>query len=94
MTYLMSLNSHTWNYLRWVFSHAVSILTKVVCGGVKVLLWWGTGEGQSPAQAAVMYQHIQEDMWRHHPYHWVQRPDGQVGTILQRLPQSDNNTRV
>lgn len=74
--------------------HTASVLTKVVCGGVEVLFWWGTGEGKAPAQAAVMYDHIQEGMWRHHLHHWVQRPNCQVGTILQRLPQSANNTQV
>lgn len=36
--------------------------TKVICGRVKVLLGWGAGEGQSPAEATVVHHHIQEDM--------------------------------
>lgn len=36
--------------------------TKVICGRVKVLLRWGAGDGQSPAEATVVHHHIQEDM--------------------------------
>lgn len=74
--------------------HAISIRTKVVCSGVKVLFWWGAGEGQASAQAAVVYHHIQQSMWRHHLHHWVQRPNCQVRTVLQRLPHSDDNTQA
>ncbi|TNN43723.1 hypothetical protein EYF80_046068 [Liparis tanakae] len=35
------------------------------------------GEGQAPAQAAVVHQHIQEDVLRRHLHHWVQRPNCQ-----------------
>lgn len=68
----------------------MSTPTKVICGGIKVLLWWGAGEGQAPAQASFVHHHIQEDVLRHHLHHWVQRPNCQVGTILQRLSRSDN----
>lgn len=65
-------------------------LTKVVSGGVKVLLWRGAGEGQPPAQAAVVHHHIQEGRRRHHLHHTVQRPNRQVGTVQQRLPRPGN----
>lgn len=64
--------------------------TKVVCGGVKVLLRRGAGEGQPPAEAAVVHRHIQEDMGGHHLHHRIQRPNRQVGTMLQRLVRSAN----
>lgn len=65
--------------------------TEVICRRVKVLVWWGAGEGQAPAQTAIMHHHIEEDMRRHHLNHWVQRPNCQVRAVLQRLPRSDKN---
>lgn len=67
--------------------------TEVIRGRVKVLLWRGAGEWQSPAEAAVMHHHIQEDMRGHHLHHRIQRPHCQVWTILQRLARSDNNAQ-
>lgn len=81
-------------YYNHIVVHIVSTLTKVICGGVKVLFWWGAGEGQAPAQAAVMHQHIQEDVLRQHLHYAVQRPNCQVGTILQRFSSSDNNKQA
>lgn len=67
--------------------------TEVIRGWVKVLLWWGAGEGQPPAEAAVVHHHIQEDMIGHHLHHRVQGPNSQVWTVLQRLARSDHNTQ-
>lgn len=72
--------------------HIFNARTKVVSGGVEVLLGRGAGEGQSSAQAAVVHHHVEEDVWTHHLHHRVQRPNCQVGTVLQRLPRPDNNT--
>lgn len=69
--------------------HTASTPTKVICGGVKVLFWWGAGEWQAPAQAAIVHHYIKEDVCRHHLHHWIQRPNCQVGTVLQRLPHSN-----
>lgn len=65
--------------------------TKVICGRVKVLLRWGAGDGQSPAEATVVHHHIQQDMRGHHLHHRIHRPNRQVRAILQRFARSDNN---
>lgn len=42
--------------------HNVNTHTKVISGGVEVLLWWGAGKGQPSAQAAVVHHHVKEDV--------------------------------
>lgn len=83
--YYIFINSTFKSHIEVVFKP-----TKVIRGGVEVLFWWGAGEGQASAQAAVVHHRIHEDVWRHHLHDRVQGPDGQVGAVLQRLSRSDN----
>lgn len=49
----------------------VTTPTKVVGSGVKILFWWGAGERQAPAQAAVVHNNVQKHAWRRHLHHRV-----------------------
>lgn len=61
------------------------IPTKIIGAWIKELLRWWIRRRNPPTQTTLVYQNIQNEVWRSHVYYRIQWPQCKIGAIMEEF---------